>query len=227
VLINCMVLLTGFDAPNVDCICLLRATASPGCYVQAVGRGLRICEGKADCLLLDYGGNVERHGPLDSITADRIEAGTGAAPTKTCPTCESIIAAGFGVCPHCGQIFQMEQRELPELATKASTRDPIKGTVISEYDVLDVAYYHHQKPGGKPSMRVEYRVGIGSWVKEWVCPEHGGYAAEKASAWFARRGVIMPKTVNHALDITQSYAVPKKIRVKNDGKYNEVIGYGF
>ena len=63
-LVNVNVLTTGFDAPNIDCVALLRPTNSPGLYYQMVGRGFRLCEGKTDCLVLDFGGNVLRHGPV-------------------------------------------------------------------------------------------------------------------------------------------------------------------
>lgn len=56
-LVNVAVLTTGFDAPHVDVIAILRPTASTALYVQMVGRGLRLAEGKQDCLLLDYAGN--------------------------------------------------------------------------------------------------------------------------------------------------------------------------
>jgi DNA repair protein RadD len=41
-LINVNVLTTGFDAPSVDLVALVRATASTGLYVQMVGRGDKI-----------------------------------------------------------------------------------------------------------------------------------------------------------------------------------------
>jgi DNA repair protein RadD len=56
-LINVNVLTTGFDAPSVDLVALVRATASTGLYVQMVGRGTRLSEGKENCLVLDYGQN--------------------------------------------------------------------------------------------------------------------------------------------------------------------------
>ena len=40
-LINVNVLTTGFDHPGVDCVCLVRATASCGLYIQCIGRGKR------------------------------------------------------------------------------------------------------------------------------------------------------------------------------------------
>jgi DNA repair protein RadD len=56
-LVNVAVLTTGFDAPHVDLIAILRPTASVSLFQQMVGRGLRICEGKTDCLVIDYAAN--------------------------------------------------------------------------------------------------------------------------------------------------------------------------
>lgn len=55
-LVNVSVLTTGFDAPHVDVIAILRPTESVSLYQQIVGRGLRLSEGKTDCLVLDYTG---------------------------------------------------------------------------------------------------------------------------------------------------------------------------
>lgn len=56
-LVNVAVLTTGFDAPHVDLIAILRPTESVSLYQQIVGRGLRLAEGKKDCLVIDYAGN--------------------------------------------------------------------------------------------------------------------------------------------------------------------------
>ncbi|EAQ63695.1 putative helicase [Marinomonas sp. MED121] len=56
-LVNVSVLTTGFDAPHVDMIAVLRPTQSISLYQQIVGRGLRLDEGKESCLILDYAGN--------------------------------------------------------------------------------------------------------------------------------------------------------------------------
>jgi len=55
-LVNVSVLTTGFDAPHVDIIAILRPTQSVSLYQQIVGRGLRLSEGKKDCIVLDYTG---------------------------------------------------------------------------------------------------------------------------------------------------------------------------
>jgi DNA repair protein RadD len=56
-LVNVSVLTTGFDAPHVDFIAILRPTESVSLYQQIVGRGLRLSEGKTECLVIDYAGN--------------------------------------------------------------------------------------------------------------------------------------------------------------------------
>ena len=70
-LCNVAVLTEGWDAPRTDCIALLRPTKSLGLYVQICGRGMRPWGDKQDCLLLDYGGNMARHGCIDTARPER------------------------------------------------------------------------------------------------------------------------------------------------------------
>jgi DNA repair protein RadD len=56
-LVNVSVLTTGFDAPHVDLIAVLRPTESVSLYQQIIGRGLRLAPNKKECLVLDYAGN--------------------------------------------------------------------------------------------------------------------------------------------------------------------------
>ncbi len=55
-LVNVSVLTTGFDAPHVDVIAIMRPTESNSLYQQIVGRGLRLSENKNECYVLDYTG---------------------------------------------------------------------------------------------------------------------------------------------------------------------------
>lgn len=55
-LVNVSVLTTGFDAPHVDVIAILRPTESVSLYQQIIGRGLRLDASKKDCFILDYTG---------------------------------------------------------------------------------------------------------------------------------------------------------------------------
>lgn len=75
-LVNVDVLTTGFNAKCVDAIAILRATMSPGLFCQMVGRGLRLHDSKTNCLLLDFGGNIARHGSIDDENFGRSEGTT-------------------------------------------------------------------------------------------------------------------------------------------------------
>jgi DNA repair protein RadD len=208
-LCNVNVLTTGFDAPNVDCVCLLRPTMSPGLYYQMVGRGFRLCEGKADCLVLDFGGNILRHGPVDALRlADPRCGGDGEAPAKECPECRAVVHAAYSVCPECGYEFPPPERDKHD--TRASTEGVLSGQVTNtDYEVTDVAYYVHVKRGADAdhprTMRVEYQVGWNEWVSEWVCIEHTGYARGKAEAWWRERcDEPVPDSVEEAVEIANA-----------------------
>lgn len=84
-LINVSVLTTGFDAPHVDLIALLRPTKSIGLYQQIVGRGLRLSPGKKDCLVLDYTGlNYDIFRPI----IDNKRPSKESVPVEiVCPAC--------------------------------------------------------------------------------------------------------------------------------------------
>lgn len=90
-LVNVAVLTTGFDAPHVDVVAMLRPTESVGLMQQIIGRGLRLCEGKTDCLILDYAQNIERHCPDGDIFDPNIKAFGGDAGARDfrvhCPEC--------------------------------------------------------------------------------------------------------------------------------------------
>jgi DNA repair protein RadD len=238
VLVNCDVLTTGFDAPNTDCIVLLRATKSPGLYVQIIGRGLRKADGKTDCLLLDYGRNVERHGPIDSVCADRVDTEAGPPPQKICPTCGDYVLARQMVCPNCRHEFQTsEQPRVPKHGLEASTADPLAAS-INRLRVRSVRYRRHHKQGKPDSLRVIYSAVPETattdflWllhaqeVSEWVCFEHPGYARAKAEDWAFRRGISpAPKTVSDALAC--EFATPVFITVRQNGKFPEILHHEF
>jgi ATP-dependent helicase IRC3 len=54
---NCALLTEGFDFPGVSALIIARPTLSPLLYMQMLGRGMRVAEGKFDCLVMDLVGN--------------------------------------------------------------------------------------------------------------------------------------------------------------------------
>ena len=147
-LVNVNVLTTRFDAPNVDCVVLLRPTASPGLYYQMVGRGFRLHPDKQDCLVLDFGGNILRHGPVDAIHIKQRQSGGGSAPAKECPECQAVIHTAYTICPDCGYEFPPPDRKQHD--TQASNEGILSGEITDEeYEVLDVSYNVHVKHNAK------------------------------------------------------------------------------
>lgn len=92
-IVNRDVLTTGFDAPNVGTIAIMRATESAGLLLQIIGRGLRLHDGKESALILDYAENLTRHGlSSDNLNPDiQAKAQTVKNPIDvTCPVCNHI-----------------------------------------------------------------------------------------------------------------------------------------
>ncbi|MCW2311466.1 DEAD/DEAH box helicase [Rhodoferax antarcticus] len=225
-LTNANVLTTGFNAPAVDLIAMLRPTKSAGLYVQIVGRGCRLAPGKTDCLVLDFAGNIARHGPIDAIKPKTPKHGEdGVAPTKTCPDCHSIVHAAVRQCPDCGHMFPEPQIKID---AKASQLDVLSGGPPEWLPVTRVSYARHDKPGKPPSMRVDYWSGLSSH-SEWVCIEHLGYPRQKAASWWANRapGLPLPKGVDEALDVSARLKCPAQIAVRPNGRYTEIVGARF
>jgi len=223
---NVSVMTTGLDVPNIDCVVMLRPTASPGLLLQCAGRGFRLSPGtgKKECLFLDFGGNILRHGPLDMIRVKEPGAGKGGdAPAKKCPQCLALIHAAYAKCPQCG--FEFPPSEKSNLSDKASSAGIISGQIdYTDYDVQDVYYCVHEKrhadPGTPRTMRVDYRVGFDEFKSEWVCPEHTGYARDKFLKWWRERAALgcpIPSTAREAVALANQglLAAPERIIVRS------------
>nr|DAZ69873.1 MAG TPA: Chromatin remodeling complex ATPase [Caudoviricetes sp.] len=238
-LANVNVLTTGFDAPNTDCVVMLRPTNSPGLLIQCAGRGTRLSPetGKSSCLFLDYGGNILRHGPLDMIKVKEPGSGKGGdAPAKKCPQCLALIHAGYTACPECGYVFPPKENN-DKMTQTASSAGVISGQVdYTDYEVLDVYYCVHEKRGADPdapkTMRVDYQVGFNEFKSEWVCPEHTGYARGKFEKWWHERAALgcpMPRSAREAVSLANEglLAAPESITVKTIAgeRFERVTGF--
>jgi DNA repair protein RadD len=234
-LVNVNVLTTGFDAPNVDCVVLLRPTASAGLYAQMVGRGFRLHETKTDCLVLDYGGNILRHGPIDAIQIkDKKGQASGEAPMKECPKCFTVLHAAVMQCTDC--LYEFPK---PNAAEKhdamAASEGILTGEICdTEYDVSDVAYSVHTKRGASQdspqTVKVDYQVGFCEYVSQWCCPEHDGWARQKFEKWWNERSNDPPPaSAADAVRLAKhgSLAVPTRITVRKIGgeKFPRIIKY--
>lgn len=221
-LTNCDVLTTGFNVPQVDLLAVIRPTKSPGLWVQICGRGTRLAEGKKDCLVLDFGQNSARHGPVDQIKGKAARmAGDdpGDTPVKECPECHSLLLIAARECPDCGYEFPPPA---PNFDARASDAPILSSQVKAErVPVDDASYSRHRKMGKPDSVKVEYQCGLRTF-SEWVCLDHGGYAEAKAKQWMDQHGAST-MTVDEALEYLPDTEPPIAIWVKPEGKYPKVV----
>ena len=117
ILVNCGILTAGFDEPTIKNVVLLRATTSLALYMQMVGRGSRICEGKSIFKIMDFGQNWERlqawNAPRDweHIFFNPEKKGDGVAPMKECKECGALNALKAAACFSCDAPFEKPQEE--------------------------------------------------------------------------------------------------------------------
>lgn len=234
-LANVAVLTTGFDAPRVDCVALLRPTMSPGLYYQMVGRGFRLSPDKVNCLVLDFGGNALRHGPIDAMTTEAVETrrrkgGKRKPRAKECPDCREVLPLGTRSCG-CGFAFPEPQRR------KHEQRAASAGILSGDWDyqthvVAETRYSLHAKQGAKPdaprTLRVSYRVDGGRWLNEFICLEHKGYPRHRAVGWWLQRSSEpTPKRIEDALAAAQAGGLAEASEITTrkapDSKWPEIF----
>jgi DNA repair protein RadD len=224
-LINVNILTTGFNAPAIDMIAMLRPTESCRLYVQSVGRGMRTYPGKENCLVLDYAGNTIRHGPIDAVhpEAQWEGDGSGLAPVKECPECFALVLAAVRVCPRCGFVFpkveiQIESKpsEAPLLKSQVPPAEPEK------LDVEYTEYRLHTKTGKPDSVCITYHCGLQD-VREWICPESGGQLGQYFYGQFCKAIGIQYPYPPTARDFLQNILPQaKRIISVREGKWDKV-----
>jgi superfamily II DNA or RNA helicase len=117
VLASCDLLTEGFDAPEAGVAILLRPTRSRALHRQIVGRVLRPKADGSQALLLDYSGNLFKHGLPDmavrwSLAGREKTPGEPQEQSKLCPGCEALLPLGVSACPECGHEFFQPGKEI-------------------------------------------------------------------------------------------------------------------
>lgn len=224
-LVNVGILTTGFNHPPTDLLLCLRPTQSAGLWVQMLGRGMRIAPGKSDCLLLDYGSNVGRHGPINRIQPPKMPDGEGAAPYKLCPQCKVQTYPAILVCQDCG--YEWPPREIQHDDRASRGHVILRDEDLTWHDVDRTEYSRHSKEGKPDSVRVDYYSGFGRVQSEWVCLDHGGFATAKARQWITRRqseDSFPPiESTQDLLDYGHTLWQATSIGTVPDGKYARVV----
>ena len=183
----------------------------------------------SNCLLLDFGGNILRHGPIDMVNQDRMMKkkgkGDGEAPSKVCPECQNVVLAQLRVCPECS--FEFITAEKPPHEARASIlsvlSEPAKPITC---EVQDVSYQVWEGKSGIATMAVSYWVNINEKIMEWVCLNHekGSFAHQKACQWWSMRSIVAPpEDVEQAVFMAKAGALAKPKSIT----YLEAVGKSF
>jgi DNA repair protein RadD len=163
-IVNVGVLTRGFDASHVDTIAILRATESVSLLQQIIGRGLRIMDGKTECLILDYAENIDRHCPDGDIFSPRIRAGYigGDKPPMTV------------ICPECNAENEFSARKNPEgfLHNENGYFVDLAGQVI-ETDLGPMPAHHGRRCMGQIKLGPIYKQCSYRWTFK-LCPHCDG-----------------------------------------------------
>jgi superfamily II DNA/RNA helicase len=112
----------GLDVPRLECVILLRPTASLTLYLQQVGRALRVADDKDFAIILDHAGNTWRFGGGPDMERTwslegRPKGGKKAAPLRQCPTCYRIHPPA-PKCAECGHKYAEEAAKKPKRSLK-------------------------------------------------------------------------------------------------------------
>lgn len=208
------------------------------------------CEGLlvSNCTLLDFGGNIARHGSIDDENFGRSE-GKGRAGVaaengrgKRCPSCELDVSPSTVVCPECNFIFPRE-RELKHDITADETSQLTGATPPEEWEVRDVVVRVHTKKDDSEApqtVRVDYVCGKAGvkgnlttiTIPEWICPGHpsGNFARSKFLAWWDARSLCDPpdNATDAVLLINMGVCRrPVRITTKKDGRWHRITECAF
>jgi len=181
VLVSVEALAKGFDVPDVGCVCDCRPLRkSLSTFVQMVGRGLRSSPGKAECVLLDFSGNIIRfaddfadvyfNGVSSLDAGERLDREVRKEPKepKSCGAC-GFVPAGK-VCVKCG--FEARRKsDIEHEAGEAREVDVLRGKGGGQYATSRAELYAmvatycraHVRGNAKGAAAHKYRAIAGTW----------------------------------------------------------------
>lgn len=231
-LLNCEILLEGFDAPNVDMIVCLRPTKSKALHEQMLGRGVRLFEGKQDCFLLDMAGNLMEHGGLGTPFYEKSKKESKKEKGRICPACETFNKPTAKQCDDCGFVFPKEDPHKASHNQSADFESDAEYIPLTTYTVKSVLYREHRSKKGNTTLRVDYvcNTKYGA-ISEYLSPHsENEWARNNAWKFFRDRGweaygdikdYSMEDLLFHALMLKQ----PVEITVDHNEKYPRIKGY--
>jgi len=193
------------------------------------GRGMRPKSHTNHCRVLDFAGNVDRHGPITAVQPPSVRAGNGEAPVKMCPECSEVLHLSVKACPECGHEFESEPAGQTE--TKLHDAD-IMGMDNDRMPVSTWKWREHtSRNSGKEMVRVTYypKSLSGEPITEYFPITHTGFAGQNAVMKMAdiakQAGIQLPSTQIAMEDVANTMnrgTPPDEVHYRRDGKFYRV-----
>jgi len=235
-LCNVGILTTGYDFPALDCIVFLRDTMSPGLYLQSAVRGMRIKPHTDHCLVLDFVGVVQRHGPITRVNPPKAKGNrAGDTPMKVCDACDELCLMFATVCPACGAPFKVAPKGSAPKEPLVLHDDDIMGWE-DEFKTVEVKGWRWRiqraikKPVDLIAVSYYSRVLSDPPIVQYLCVQHGGLTERKAWDDITKiaQEVVLPPGVLASGDLEALCAAmteaspPRWIQYFVDGKYKRI-----
>lgn len=242
IMVSINILVEGFDFPALDCLIIARPTESTGLFLQAIGRVLRISEGKEKALLIDLTTNTQKFGTdLDNMKVIVPKAASVIGKQKhekQCPACDERLHITIRMCPNCGYEWTVEANEkiiakqMPEL--KNVLFEQKKEIIVTDppawYDVLElIAFVHKSKKSDAMLGRLDMYYGdVFTYISVYFCfPDfYQGYAVEKAfTLWPQFSDAPFPLTVQEFDIVAKENGIkmPNRILLNQNDKWPKLI----
>ena len=247
-LCNVAVLTEGGDAPRTDCIALLRPTTSLGLYVQICGRGMRTWGDKENCMLLDYGENMARHGCIDRAKPsrppkeDEQKIWICNAVTSTGHLCLAVNDWVDTQCIECGADKPITEERSPDRKEREAATDRVAafGNVLSDEiddpieelekvkEVETIWAEVRSSKAGNSYLDVKFKVVDEYWPQSmpFMIGMEGKAGNKAMKKWRAVSGDdYAPTDLQEAEDLVNGGGFDhiKKIAVRKEGRYWNVI----
>lgn len=154
----------GVDIPEIDTVLLLRPTDSPVIFLQQIGRGLRLCEGKGRLRVVDFIGNHRSF-----LTRPRVLLSLGASTNPTDSAVVRAVESGeFDLPPGCSVDYELGLVDLfRQLVRRSNT------TAVEEY-----CHRYLEEEGIRPSAAQVLQAGFNPSA---LRTQHGGWHGFLAS----------------------------------------------
>ncbi|WP_286149196.1 DUF3427 domain-containing protein [Mycobacterium sp. IS-1496] len=148
----------GLDVPDIDTVLMLRPTESPIIFLQQLGRGLRIQEGKEALTVIDFIGNHRSFllKPRTLLTLGRAEAPT------TLQVLTALEKGEFGLPEGCSVDYELTVVDMLRALTRTSA-----GDAVEEY-----CRAYMEEEGFRPTAAQAFRAGHDPAV---VSAKHGSW----------------------------------------------------